>query len=97
MEDSPNASQGALPDDDLVLDSADVGDAEDGVNIPSVVSQDSGFSSPPRDEISTPSSRAVVLHVEAAPQEPAESTEVSEVAKHPSLTKEQQHHDLPSE
>jgi len=31
MEDSPNTSQGALHDDDLVLDSANVGDVEDGV------------------------------------------------------------------
>jgi hypothetical protein len=97
MEVSPCSSQDVL-DEDEVIDDADVGDVDDDVNKDtSVFSQASSLSSPPRDTISTPSSRAVVVHVAATSQEPQTSAEIAPVTKHPSLTEEHQHHDLPSE
>ena len=96
MEVSPCSSQGVLDEDDII-DAADVGDVDDDVNNDtSVFSHASSLSSPPRDTISTPSSRAVVLHASAAPQEPPSFAEVPPVTKHPSLTEEHQHHDLPA-
>ncbi len=88
MEVSPCSSQSVLDEDD-VIDTADVGDVDDDVNKDtSLFSHASSLSSPPRDTISTPSSRAMVLHVAAAPQEPPTSAEVSSVKKHPSFTEE---------
>ncbi len=57
-------------------------------------------SSPGRDEIATlssPPSRALVLHVPAIVQDTPLSQNESEVETHPSLTEEQRHFDLPSE
>ena len=92
MEVSPCSCQGVLIGEDDVLNVADVGDVEDGLNKDtSVFSEFSSPSSPPPDTISSPTSapsRVLVLHVAATLRAPPESAEVSTVTKQPSLTEE---------
>ena len=90
--------------DDVNLDVVAYGVGDDAVVLP----QSSSRPSPLRNGIATtpsspssPSSKALVLHVESTRVQEnvviLESPELSQISMNPSLTKEHQHHDLPLE